>query len=198
MVSQSPNLRIISNAALDDLPNLSDHLPLTLTISIPVPDAYNPDESKNFYSPKRQLRWDKADLLQYYSDTYTRLQPVLQELLDKSFLGEGDTATHREAAILTIESTYNNLVASLASSASACIPKIATGSLKSWWSDELSRLKNEARDSQRVWSIAGKSVSGPLHSCYKQDKYKYKLAIRKARLDENQCLSASLHDAFCN
>jgi len=115
--------------------NLSDHLPLTLTISFPVPVAYNPDESKNFYSPKRQLRWDKADLFQYYSDTYTRLQPVLQEFLDKFFLGEGDTAPHCEAEILTIESTYNDLVASLASSASACIPNIATGSLKSMKKD---------------------------------------------------------------
>jgi len=56
--TKSPNLRIISNAALDDLPNLSDHLPLTLTISLPEPVAYNPDESKNLDSPKYQLRWD--------------------------------------------------------------------------------------------------------------------------------------------
>jgi len=94
----------------------------------------------------------------------------LTELLDKSFFEEGDTAKHCEAAILIIENTYNNIVVSLTSAASACIHSIATGSLKSWWSDELSKLKSEARDSQRAWSLVGKPVSGPLHCCYKQDK----------------------------
>jgi len=74
----------------------------------------------------------------------------LKELQDKGILGEEDNATHREAAILTIEKTYNNLVVSLTASASACMSSIAKGSLKSWWSDELFKLKNEARDSQRV------------------------------------------------
>ena len=85
----------------------------------------------------------------------------------------------------------------LVTSANCTIPCVANNSMKHWWSDELDDLKNRSIDSHRIWVTANKPRSGAIFEIYKQDKYAYKLKIRKSREEKELDISNDLHDALC-
>ena len=58
-------------------------------------------------------------------------------------------------------------------------------------------LKNRSIDSHRIWVTANKPCSGGIFKIYKQDKYAYKLKIRKSREEKELDISNDLHDALC-
>lgn len=76
------------------------------------------------------------------------------------------------------------------------IPKTGPTMLKEWWNDELKQLKKNAMETHNVWLSAGKPKHGPIAESRKNDKYAYKLAIRRHKSAENSKLTASLLDSL--
>ena len=72
-------------AVLDPEVNMSDHLPLLVTLAIPQPSGtssplagnFDNKNSKSLKAVQKQLRWDKSDSISYYSYTGSHLQPIL-------------------------------------------------------------------------------------------------------------------------
>jgi len=62
---------------------------------------------------------------------------------------------------------------------------------------ELSALKNNAMESNKLWLSVGKPVSGPVADEQKRDKYAYKLAIKKEQKTAKEEITDS-HNASTN
>lgn len=203
---------------LDNLINFSDHLPISLQYVLPVTCLNNAkiseERAKKVPSDKSTLRWDKADLGQYYSKTYMELQPILQDIdvlynsyvdthcssyfniTDEPILHRNQLLEIRPIVITKIESVYGNLVNTLQSTAELAIPTMPKNTLKHWWNKELNSLKKQAIDSNCSWINAGKPATGLIAIARKNDKYAYKLAIKKFKKAEKEGITETLGDCL--
>ena len=151
------------------------------------------------------------NLSHYHDLTYARFQAVLTEIdmfndsiYDVSYYTFGCTNYHevewlrhkKPDAMKFIENCYNKVVCISAESADQTIPKLCQRTLKYWWSDELTALKNNAIDSNNLWIAAGKPSSGITAENRKRDKYSYKLAIKKQKKNEISGITESLYESL--
>lgn len=186
-MSKSLHADIISSCVIDSGDNLSDHLPLC--ISLRLNDSccrvnVQPEV------PKTRLRWDKADLNNYYSCTYERLAalPVTNEM-QHCLVG-----CNCDDAQVTVDWLYNSIVESLASSSGVCVPRVRSGFFKWWWDDSLSELKHASIDAHNMWKACGSPRTGDIFLKMKQVKLAYKMAIRAHRQTDDLYFSNELHD----
>lgn len=219
VASQSDSLQF---SILDDMLNLSDHLPVSLHVSLPVIQSV-PAPSQAGAAPVQasapqptRLRWDKANIADYYAMSYIRLQPLVRQIDEfnelylttlckvyfninnEPVLLRGQLVDIRPVALNLIETIYNELTLSLIETADESIPKIEKNALKHWWNDNLNDLKTQAIQSNKLWIEAGKPNIGLLASVRKNDKYAYKLAIRKYKTAETSGITNALYESFLN
>jgi len=77
---------LIEHRVIDDLVNLSDHLPIIISLRYhkctPLFETgcHNDQQPIAEQKNSKRLRWDHADLSNYYSLTYTSLQPVMSDI----------------------------------------------------------------------------------------------------------------------
>jgi len=64
------------------------------------------------------------------------------------------------------------------------IPVIQENALKSYWSAELNEARQASIDAHSLWILCGKPHCGLINDMRRNSKYKYKLAIRQARMVE--------------
>jgi len=153
---------ILSYVVCDPDVNFSDHLPLLASVycsSNHNTNKQRPGSSNNKTLP--QLRWDKADKGSYYYYTGRHLQPLLNSVngtLD-AYLNGGISA---ESVHESVESVYCSVVSVLSSGANMYVPKHRKGFFKFCWDEELSLLKEESVESNKIWKAAGKPRNGPI------------------------------------
>jgi len=115
-------LNVIENGG-----NLSDHLPITLTLALTdaCSRSSHADSSATVNTDKKiySLRWDKGDLVSYYYRSRNLLSRINVGCLDQGHEG--------------IEFCYNSIVYSLQVAASETIPNRRTDFYKFWWDSEL-------------------------------------------------------------
>ena len=197
---------------MNDVVTLSDHWPLYLAIPLPLIVPIHTPAAKSDHIKSKQLprlRWDHCSLQGYYSVCYARLQPILEEIdsiyvqyLDPlltesdSYLCSSDLVDIRPTVISFIEEVYLKLTSILVKTADELIPKMGPTTLKNWWNDELNGLKQAAIESNNQWIADGRPKHGLLAEVRKNDKYAYKLAIRKYKKIENDGISLSLLNTF--
>ena len=76
---------------------------------------------------------------------------------------------------------YDTVVDILLNAAEICVPRVKKNFYKYWWSEELSILKQNAIDTNKVWKAAGKPRYGPIF-----DKQQSCRLIYRKRLREEQ------------
>src|SRR5271155_3097166 len=206
---------LVGITVCDDPSNLSDHLPIILTVKSHAVLPLNRGPAAHTAEPARekQLRWDKANLNNYYNLSYTALSNTLTQLdrfyyrithetnIDPAQVGSccgEQLAGLRVDAITLCDGIYSGLTAALYDTANHVIPKMAQGTLKSWWNDELNILKHNTFLSHGAWLLAGKPQFGALFLAKRHDKLTYKLAIRKFKINNRNSINDSLLNALHN
>ena len=89
------------------------------------------------------------------------------------------------------------LVEALNTAANCTVHRVKSNIYKHWWSEDLQQEKQRSIDSHHMWVGAGRPRSGPIFDIYKQDKYAYKLAIRKSKCDADFAITNDLHESLC-
>ena len=64
---------------------------------------------------------------------------------------------------MNIQSEYDNIMRQL-KEADKCLPRHKPGVQKSWWTDELSSLRQKNMEIHRLWLTEGKPRSGPTNA----------------------------------
>ena len=116
--------KLISFEEIDPPVNLSDHLPLLTICSCNLNSTVDDNTDHNADSIKAapavvQLRWDHADLSQYYTETGSLLQSLLLSLND----AEDNLSCSPDGAPVYVEQIYDKFVHILRNSADSFIPK---------------------------------------------------------------------------
>ena len=73
---------------------------------------------------------------------------------------------------------------------------IASSFFKFWWNEELSILKKNAMDSNRMWVAAGRPLSGPLYISRQQSRMKYRKQLRESEQQSTLSYTNDLHEAL--
>ena len=180
----------------DEFVNLSDHLPVVCCLNLDSA-AFRRDDNVHFdsaYNKRNKVgirRWDKGDLAGYYSMTCDLLQKVYIPR-DIDVQCNGSCCTHWNA----INNYYSSLTHALTTAAHFFIPVIKENTLKSFWSAELNEAKQASIDAHSLWILCGKPHSGLINDLRRNSKYRYKLAIRQARLTEEMELDDEISQLY--
>jgi exonuclease III len=182
--------------------NHSDHLPLIATITLPMQSSlakyilsgYEPSYCKLApcnVSIHKFLRWDKGDTDQYYAMTGQLLYPIYNAVRQS-------VAVNKVVSNDYIEAVYCKTVDALTTVSDNCITVLPQNALKGWWSSDLSNLKRQSVMSHNIWLNSGKPLNGILFENKNKDKLRYKFAIKKGKLDQNNVVSDKLHEDLVN
>jgi len=205
-VSESIFQMVSSCSILDDEPNLSDHLPISISVNCdvnlykcPATESHRTNSGANKSEFIYTLRWDHADLSQYYYLSLNYLQPVYDALIAWEVNNpvcplcvDGDSIICKQF----INNVYNDVVCRLRTVSTLCIPTIRRNSLKYWWDQELDALKEQSIAAHRQWISMGKPKQGECFETYKRSKYAYKAKIKEKERNAKSCITNSLHDAL--
>jgi Reverse transcriptase (RNA-dependent DNA polymerase) len=176
---------------LDPDINFSDHLPLIATCECSSPNnAYN-ENGSNVPSSKlpAYYRWDRADLLSYYTYTGQWLQPVLENIENIEKLDCDDI-------IALIDSSYNDTVSVLIYAANTYVPQHKKSFYKFWWDEELDLMKDESIESNKLWKAAGKPRSGPIFDKRQSCRLRYRKRIKEGEKSSLSVYTNELHDSL--
>ena len=163
---------IVNYEIIDSGINLSDHLPVSCTISIsPLEVCKDLHHKKKIYRD----RWDKADLALYYNLTGQFLQTIYTpyEILEQPAIATDINGNLLYAC--AIESYYKSIVNALQNASNYAVPKIPVKCLKEYWSEDISKLKEISLDMHKLW----KSLGSPRDSVINTARLKAKLDYKK-------------------
>ena len=192
----SPSLVDASSAhlILDDGANVSDHLPVMMILSCCLSQLPK-DNLKTVHGKPASLVWDKCSEVQKgaYSSRLSEL------LINSPTVLQGCNSTHCESEIcrLAIQAEYDSLT-NLILEAEKVLPKHKPGVQKSWWTDELTVLRQKSIDIHRLWLSEGKPRSGATNFERLTVKAAYKRAIKNAQRSPKQSCWNRLHGAMCS
>lgn len=215
MVSASLLGNLSTCVIIDDVLNLSDHDPVSITMlnvtssGLPsdlVAGTVAGDSDSKKVSEKR-LRWDHADFEQYNRLTYLNLSPLLvdicanfKDIIANSKCGNAlclndcmQCSRIKNDVSNKINIWYKHMCNILSTTAKYCVPAVKPNQLKHWWDKEAGELKNKALVSYKNWLQNGKPLMGAWYDIMKQEKKNYKrhLACLKKKFLDN--ISDSLY-----
>lgn len=185
----------VSNVATIDVGNnLSDHLPVVLTLHLPSDQSgiYR-NENNNINNSLCQLRWDKANLQDY--DWYTHC------FLDAIGLNYAQTFLNCSVGctcnkLWLIDDYYKKIVTALTAADALCIPRRKVGFYKYWWDLELDELKDRSIESHKLWIAAGRPMSGDIYNRKRTCKAQYRRSLRHHQRDTSYEISNELNDCL--
>ena len=182
-----------SHQILDDGDNNSDHLPLTMSLSLKF--CCLPPNSAN-KSERKSLIWKKVSL-----EAKEKYSSVLEDLLlQRSDPLQVSECRHScgcksEICRSNIQKEYDDIRFSMLA-ASMHLPKSTSGTEKDWWSPELTRIRNQSIDIQNLWISEGRPRQGPTYQERLRVRASYKNAIRLAKKAPKQATWNRLHTAM--
>jgi len=143
---------------LDNGFNLWDHCAVELKLNLPVDNEWKYKSQSKFNVNCYTWRWDKADLWNYYLQTFQYLSTIDTPLylLHMDSLGEISRLDIQTA----INCYYQSIVSALQDAALQFIPKKSLTFYKYWWDKELSALKQASFDYFKIWEACGKLKHG--------------------------------------
>ena len=81
-------------------------------------------------------------------------------------------------------------------SADSALPRFKPGIEKDWWTDGLSRLRDDSIEIQNLWVSEGRPHQGPIHAERLRIRADYKRAIRAAQRAPKQAAWDRLHSSL--
>jgi exonuclease III len=183
------NIHIVDSGA-----NLSDHLPISCTLS-KIPIQMTPSNNNNTSHNIKQVykeHWNKADLWSYYYNTGSLLQAIDVPVHVMQCKSGCFMPAHR----VDLDNYYNNIVDALKRASRGCVPKIPIKCLKPYWGEELNRLKEKSIDMHKLWRTCGSPKSGIINTARLTAKIDYKQAIKQAAIVFDQSNADELNSRF--
>ena len=172
LASQISNIRV-----LDEGDNNSDHLPLMMNVSIKTKDY---QASEPISMATKSLHWNKMTDLhkEKYAENVERL--LLEHQSQAPILiCENVCHCSNNHCRVFIQNEYDAIVSAL-TQASKHLPKSTKGVEKDWWTDNLTKLRDQSLAIQSLWIAEGRPRHGPTHSERLRVRAAYKSELRRA------------------
>ena len=191
------NTNITSFDVIDPDVNFSDHIPIAVVLCVGFDRTTVTDKEvfRNVTADQLSttLRWDHADPRSYYDYTGYWLLPLLVRLnaVTMSF------NNHEEIDLaLAISEIYVNIVSILNTGATCFVPRRTNNFYKFWWDEEISLLKEESIESNRLWKAAGKPRHGPIFDKRQSCRLRYRQRLREGQRLTLSSYTNDLHECL--
>ena len=150
-------------------------------------------ESQPETAPQPSLKWDKCK--EEAKQEYTRrLDCSLNE--SPSLLSRCNVYhCKHDVCLASIQAEHDNLTMQL-KSADRVLPRHKPGVQKTWWTEELTRLKEKNVEIHRLWILEGKPGSGATNNERLRVRTAYRRALKAAQKAPIQSSWNRLHEAY--
>jgi len=198
--SRSLFSKILDFKIIDNGGNLSDHLPIAIMVpcecTVLINDC-NEAGNKSTSKKKKCLRWDHANLSEYYNKTYELTYPLYCEInnFDQTkFFCNNCSELKNDCDYCTdctikvnwfVNDMYTRFVHKLSEAAVNTIPVIEQNFFKFWWDLELTELKQKSYDSHTLWKKFGSPHIGPIFQLMTHNKLLYKQRVKEKQKIHN-------------
>ena len=157
LISQSLSNIVESSCIIHPADNVSDHLPVEITINIDVCDTpHKPSPISNY------IPWSSLTDVEISSYRSTMLNALNQISLPVHALNHGYNSCNDGDCLIALEEFYSNIVIAV-ETADKNLPRKKHGLAKPFWSKELTCLKQKSYDANNVWKSCGRPRNGPIH-----------------------------------
>ena len=177
--------------------NFSDHLPLSFTLLYTESDnvVTGPKTSDKTQASERRLRWDKADLSEYYHSTnvFTQLSIEINEKVESC----RDIYDQIELQRF-VDSVYDDIVYVLANAAASSVPCSKKNYYKFWWNKDLKSVKAASVESNNLWKAAGKPRQGAIFDKRQKCRLRYRQQIKDSEKRDKLEYTNALHEGLLN
>ena len=180
---------------LDEGDNQSDHLPINLTLSS---DFGHQSLDPNGSNAVESLKWGKLN--DSHKKEYTeRVDSFTRNTTNAVFNLPCSNKCHYDDAICKqcLQQEYCNLGKCM-KDADSSLPRFKPGSEKDWWTNDLSRLKQQSVDIHSLWISEGRPRQGATHDERIRVRAIYKLAISAAQRAPRQKAWNKMHSSLCD
>ena len=166
--------------------NVSDHIPVRLTLNVNVDVFDNPKGNQSYFIPWNSLSSD--DLLKYQSTMANELDKIV---IPVSTLNHCTQNCCDSDHMLVLENYYEQIVKAIVV-ADCSLPRRRRGISKGYWSDELTELKQKSFDAFSLWELAGSPKNGPIFQEKENARLNYKRCLRKSKRNDVDSISHKL------
>ena len=192
LVSSSILSSTDNHCILDDGDNPSDHLPIIMQLSICTtvePEKVDPPVKLP------SLKWEKCS--EEHKTAYNnRLSNLLARSPSEITKCEVVHCDSRDCTH-SIQREYEDLTRIIKES-DKVLPRHRPGVQKSWWTAELTRLRNQSMDIHHLWQAEGKPRSGITHNERLRVRAAYRHGIKSAQRAPKQACWNRMHGTFIN
>ena len=154
--------------------NVSDHLPIELTVDLEITDFFKDESTVSNYIP-----WSSLSLseLTCYRDS---MSAALADIsIPFHVLNHSTELCDNCDCLILLEKLHEDIVLAVAR-ADQCLPRKKHGISKPYWSSELSELKQKSFDAHELWRSCNCPRSGPIFDEKQRCSYAYKRYLRKS------------------
>ena len=168
--------------------NVSDHLPVELDLHVVVKETETVNSNALPYINWSKLSDESLSLFkQRMSDNLDAIECLPHNIL------HGNQLCSIDCHKFDLEQYYDAITAAVVD-AESTLPTTNPNTQRSFWSDELSKLKECSIDCTNYWHSMGRPNSGPVFDCKKDCSYKYKNAVRKQKTSHERKRIEVMHE----
>ena len=178
-------------SVLNDAGNLSDHLPIKLSINLDVELTSNVPRVLPSI-----VDWRKIDDLTR-NDYENVLTDCLSDLNVPDFILHGKHVCNESSHLSAIEKYYTDLI-NCVKIADLQLPRCTPTTRKGFWNDQLSLLKNDSMVTHEYWKLSNCPKTGPIFEAKKTAHYKYKAYLRQCKRTNDQGRIDNLNNDLLN
>ena len=186
LISESLSDKIQSCSIIHPHDNVSDHLPIELTINVDICDFLHEPSSTSYYIPWSSLSENEINIYQS-----TMLDALSQISIPSFALNHGHSLCDDCDCTIALETFYKDIISAV-EVADRVLPRKKHGISKPFWSPELSALKQKSLDAHNLWKSCNCPRNGPIFNEKKRSNYEYKSMLRKSKLESNRAMSVEL------
>ena len=191
-ISSSLSYAVVSSQILHPHHNVSDHLPVELTISVGINSFIRETSPLSNFIPWLSLSSDECasyQQLMYYE--------LCQISIPTSALNHGSALCDNCDCLVALESFYNDIISAI-QKADNCLPRRKHGLTKPFWSPELTVLKQKSLDSHILWKDCKCPRSGPVYDEKIRANSQYKYCLRRSKKDSSSSMSNQMSNNLLN
>ena len=148
---------VVSSNIIHPHTNISDHLPVELIIKVEIEIFKFTTSPLSFYIPWKTL--SESELSHYRETMLSNLRSIS---IPFYALNHSNNLCSNCDCLIALERFYENIVSAV-TAADNTLPRRRHGLAKSYWTPELSELKQKSLDAHRLWQNCNCPRSGPIY-----------------------------------
>ena len=168
--------------------NVSDHLPVEIDLFVTLEEV---DIGRPIIAP--YVNWNKLTQEQRLLFKQKMSEYLNNISVPLSCVVHGNHLCFNDCHKASVERYYEEITTAILK-AEQCLPRVNPSIQRSFWSEEVSVLKDESINSTNEWKEVGCPSSGPIYDLKKDCHYRYKKEILRCKREDEKRQNDALFD----